>query len=49
LTSTGTVYYKAPEMLRSMAYSQLIDIWAVGVICYEMATGSFPFKNLYVG
>lgn len=47
LTNTGTLYYKAPEMFGYGFYSQLVDIWAVGVICYEMITGDFPFKNLY--
>lgn len=49
LTSTGTIFYKAPEMLKSTFYSQLVDVWAVGVICYEMVTGDLPFKNLYEG
>jgi serine/threonine protein kinase len=30
-------------------YTQSVDIWAIGVICYEMVTGDFPFKNLYEG
>jgi serine/threonine protein kinase len=49
LTNTGTLYYKAPEMFGSGFYSQSVDVWAIGVICYEMATGDFPFKNLYEG
>lgn len=47
LTGTGTIYYRAPEMLVSGMYSQLVDIWAIGVICYEMLTGDLPFKHLY--
>lgn len=47
MTNTGTLPYKAPEMFNSGFYSQLIDIWAVGVICYEMVTGNLPFYHLY--
>lgn len=34
LTGTGTLHYKAPEMFSRGKYSQLVDIWSIGVICY---------------
>ena len=45
-SNTGTIYYKAPEMFKSK-YSQLVDIWAVGILAYELITGTLPFKHLY--
>lgn len=45
-SNTGTIAYKAPEMF-SGGYTQLIDIWAVGVIAYELVIGSLPFHHLY--
>ena len=39
-----TLWYKAPELLVSTPYDLSIDMWSVGCIIYEMATGSplFP-------
>ena len=45
-TNTGTLQYKAPEMFKGK-YNEIVDVWAVGVICYEMATGRLPFQNKY--
>lgn len=45
-TRTGSLYYKAPEMFRG-GYNEKIDIWAVGVVCYEMLTGRLPFQSLF--
>lgn len=47
LTNIGTLYYKAPEIFSSSCYNQQVDVWAVGVICYEMIMGDFPFKSKY--
>lgn len=41
-TNTGTIFYKAPEMFQGN-YGIEVDIWAVGVMCYEMITGQLPF------
>ena len=39
-----TLWYKAPELLVSSPYDLSIDIWSVGCILFEMATGKplFP-------
>ena len=42
-TDTGTLSYKAPEMLKSSGYDKKVDMWAIGVLCYEMLTGNLPF------
>ena len=45
LTNTGTIYYKAPEIFEGGNYSQDVDMWAVGVIIYELFTGVTPFHE----
>ena len=42
---TGTIQYMAPEMLRGLATDHRIDIWALGVVLYEAASGQLPFKG----
>ncbi len=39
----GTPIYMAPEILRNDQPSAATDIYAVGMICYEMLTGNNPF------
>jgi serine/threonine protein kinase len=42
---TGTLQYMAPEVLRGQEADQLSDIWALGVVLYEAASGRLPFKG----
>jgi tetratricopeptide (TPR) repeat protein len=44
-TTAGTIGYMAPEVLMGRGASELSDLYAVGVIAYEMFTGGHPFNN----
>jgi eukaryotic-like serine/threonine-protein kinase len=39
----GTLPYMAPELLRGQPANEQSDIWALGVMLYEMAAGRLPF------
>jgi hypothetical protein len=41
----GTLEYMAPEQVAGDDVNPGWDIWAVGVIAYEMLTGSHPFRR----
>ena len=41
----GTLSYMAPELLRGQRGDQRADIWALGVLLYEMVTGRRPFAG----
>jgi serine/threonine protein kinase len=45
----GTLQYLAPELIRGGAADASGDIWALGVLLYEMVTGRVPFDADTVG
>jgi Tol biopolymer transport system component/tRNA A-37 threonylcarbamoyl transferase component Bud32 len=49
LTATGAIvgtpHYLAPEVLRGEQADERSDLWALGVMLHEMASGSLPFNG----
>lgn len=42
-TFCGTPLYLSPELLQGARYDEKVDLWAVGVLAYELYFGTSPF------
>ena len=40
-----TRYYRAPEVILGMGYSENVDVWSIGCILGEMIRGSVMFPG----
>ena len=45
LTRCGTPYYLSPEHCMNKAYNAKADVWAAGIVLYELLTLQVPFKG----
>ena len=45
----GTLHYLSPEQIRGGIADSRSDIWALGVLMYEMITGRLPFEATTLG
>ena len=43
-TMVGTPYYLAPEIINGQQYDAKCDIWALGILLYELMTFKMPFN-----
>lgn len=44
-SGSGTILYAAPEQLQGRECGVGSDIYAVGMMCYQLLTGTFPFDS----
>jgi len=45
LTFVGTSLYMAPELIKGEENSYTTDIWALGIILFQMVEGKTPFEG----
>jgi predicted ATPase len=43
--AAGTIAYMAPEVFKEEAATPATDLFAVGIMAYEMLTGRYPYNN----
>lgn len=41
----GTLDYLPPEMIEGRTYDEKVDLWCIGVLCYELLVGNPPFES----
>lgn len=44
-TFCGTLDYLSPEMVENKTHDERVDVWAIGILCYEMLVGYPPFET----
>ncbi|MEJ1288481.1 hypothetical protein NN561_019512 [Cricetulus griseus] len=44
-TMCGTLDYLPPEMIEGRTYNEKVDLWCIGVLCYELLVGQPPFES----
>jgi len=44
-TFVGTFKYMSPERVQNLPYSYASDVWGLGIVLFECATGEYPYKD----
>lgn len=44
-TFCGTLDYASPEIIFGNHYDYSVDLWALGVLTFEICSGLTPYKN----
>ena len=44
-TMCGTLDYLPPEMIEGNYHDEKVDLWSLGVLCYEFLVGKPPFET----
>ncbi|XP_036883034.1 aurora kinase B isoform X4 [Manis javanica] len=44
-TMCGTLDYLPPEMIEGHTHNEKVDLWCIGVLCYELLVGNPPFES----
>lgn len=45
MTLCGTLDYLSPEMIEGKPHNYAVDVWSLGVLCYELLVGLPPFDS----
>lgn len=48
ITLRGTPNYVAPEVIRDESYTTAVDLWAVGVLLFELVLGTVPHSEVSI-
>lgn len=44
-TLCGTLDYLSPEMVHGKTHNEKVDLWSLGVLCFEFVVGKAPFES----